>query len=764
MSMSTASPGTQAATPASLPRPLRFFAGIEKTLAWAFAYPLLPAQMLLLILIAWGGLGASLGLDALFWEDARLTQFFIGLGSGLLFGEILLVRYLLDRQRDRFRYRLSLFPCDEPKIRRLGEFLFLFWPASLLVLSAPKLVTTDLRQQVLPLWPLFCGLALSVGLASVLVTVGERLGVRAALQRSRLFGVLPGVVFSYIPEEDYPLHALAFVLTLLALAGLGAVYAVFLGGGTSPPMLVLCLVLGLFSGVFGFVAFQLRGLQHVLVLALIGWAVLANQGHYKFSFPGLEDYYPAARGHTDDRVRLDEEKPGVDHYYRLLSRRDHSAEAAGLIDSEEPLAALSKRWQGKHGDASKPRLVLVATSGGGIRAAVWTAVVLEGLECDVPGLREHIRLFTGASGGMVAAAHYAADFEGTPAGEGPFDETTGLGRFSGMMARDGLSPTVQTMLLADLPALWWSRPVNWDRGRALEKAWHDNTRSPDGSVPLQKTFAELRQLEQEGRRPSLVFSPMLVEDSRRLLISNLDLEDLTQARGSHLEWQASQDLPPVLSLSAVEFRRLFPEARSFQVGTAARMSATFPVVGPTVSLPTDPPRRVVDAGYYDDYGVDLAALWLYHHRKAVCEHTSGVVLINVRAYRLADGLRHIDPASDADNRPPRRPAPADLVTNSLEWLSTPMEALLTARDRVACYRNDDLLQVLEDVFNGKDRQFFTTVSFECSRDAALSWRLPANEATEIVKGYYTGADRKERQPWIDKRVRRLQKWFGEGGR
>jgi hypothetical protein len=755
--------------PAPLPRPLwlRFLAGIENVLAWLVAYPVLPAQMLLLILISWGGLGASLGLDHLFWEDARPTQFFIGLGTGLLFGEILFVRYLLDRQRDRFRFRLSLFASGELKIRRLGEFLCLFWPASLVILAAPKLWTTDFPHQALPLWPLFSGLALSVVLAAGLVTAGERLGVRAALQDSRLFRVLPGVVFRYIPEEDYPLHALAFVLTLLALAGLGVAYAVFLLGGTSPPMLVLCLVLGLFSGVFGFVAFQLRGLQHIILVILLGWAVLANQGHYKFSFPGLEEYYPAARGHTGDRVRLDEERPGIDHYYLLLARPDHSAAAAGLIDSEEPLRALSRRWREGHPDKSLPRLVLVATSGGGIRAALWTAVVLEGLENDVPGLRGHIRLIAGASGGMVAAGHYAADFENTSAGSGPFDETTGLGRFSGMMARDGLSPTVQTMLLSDLPVLWWPRPVAWDRGRALEKAWHDNTRGTDPSAPVEKTFADLRALEEEGRRPSLVFAPMLVEDSRRLLISNLDLEQLTHARGSHLEWDPGHGPAPVLSLSAVEFHRLFPQAKSFQVGTAARMNANFPVVGPTVSLPTDPPRRVVDAGYYDNYGVDVAALWLYHHRQAVREYTSGVVLINIRAYRLADGLRHIDPASD-ELHPQRQPRPSDLLTNSLEWLSTPMSAILTASDRVACYRNDELLLVLNDLFNGKDRReddpFFTTVSFECSRDAALSWKLPAHEATEVVKGYCKDTDRKERQPWIDKRVRRLKDWFGDGGR
>ena len=40
------------------------------------------------------------------------------------------------------------------------------------------------------------------------------------------------------------------------------------------------------------------------------------------------------------------------------------------------------------------------------------------------------------------------------------------------------------------------------------------------------------------------------------------------------------------------------------------MSSTFPYVTSAAALPTDPPRHVVDAGYYDNYGVNLAAAWI----------------------------------------------------------------------------------------------------------------------------------------------------------
>jgi hypothetical protein len=60
----------------------------------------------------------------------------------------------------------------------------------------------------------------------------------------------------------------------------------------------------------------------------------------------------------------------------------------------------------------------------------------------------------------------------------------------------------------------------------------------------------------------------------------------------------------------VEFFRLFPKAHDFRVSTAIRMSASFRWVSPAINLPTLPPRRVVDAAYYDNHGVNLSALWL----------------------------------------------------------------------------------------------------------------------------------------------------------
>ena len=59
-----------------------------------------------------------------------------------------------------------------------------------------------------------------------------------------------------------------------------------------------------------------------------------------------------------------------------------------------------------------------------------------------------------------------------------------------------------------------------DRGTELEGDWK----------ALDIPFHGLRDLEEQGQVPSMVLSPMMVEDGRRLLISNLDLWALAPTR------------------------------------------------------------------------------------------------------------------------------------------------------------------------------------------------------------------------------------------
>lgn len=751
---------------------------IEAALGWLLAYPLIPLQIVLFWLVSWGRLGASLGADDLFWSESGREQFFNGLTCGFLFAELLLVRYLLDPDRDQFQFRFSLLPLPDPAVNRLGQYFALFWVPALLGLVGFKLLAPQVRNGTLPVVPFFLGTASSVLLTCGVIAAASRFGV---LSRLALAGSPEAKALDTEPGRQPAsavLHGLAALAALLYLLGLVIVYIRHFAGAEMSPVTVVCVLLGVVNAVYGFVTFRIPGLQYVLLVLLICLGLVANNSSvnpdsaYTLTFPGLEDYYAAPLQLDEGPKDANGQRP--DHYYNLLrAQAEGKAAKPELIPSEVPLAAMRQRWQEQRKDGTKPRVVIVCTSGGGIRAAVWTGVVLEGLERELPAhFRNHIRMFTGASGGMVGATLYVADFENGPVGQQPIDPETSLSGLSGPLARDSLRRTTQTMLLTDLPSVWWPRRVSWDRGRELERLWEERTMGANGRSPFQKTFEELTEndMERKGMRPSLVYSPMLVEDSRRLLISNLALEDLTWTSGQvpgQTSFRDKYKIPegpdePLLSLSAVELFRLFPDARGkFRVVTAARMNASFPIVSPAVNLPTGPPRRVVDAGYYDNFGIDVATMWLYRHEKAIREHTSGVLVIEIRAFRNDHARWHFTD-TEAEKLNQKR----DALQMALETLSTPVEAIGNARTRAAYYRNDELLDGLNRHFNQKTPEFFRSVAFECEVEAALSWTLPRDEARSIARSFYEDpvAPQRKMRGFIQTRIDGLKDWFGTGGR
>jgi hypothetical protein len=187
----------------------------------------------------------------------------------------------------------------------------------------------------------------------------------------------------------------------------------------------------------------------------------------------------------------------------------------------------------------------------------------------------------------------------------------------------------------------------------------------------------------------------------------------------------------------VQLFQLFPYKQpDFAVATAARMSASFPYVSPAGSLPTSPRVRVVDAGYYDNYGVDLAVLWLHAHREWVRECTSGVVLVQIRVH-LGNGRRTKLQAEGAGEL--------------LGGLTSPVEAVLRARESSMSFRNDELLSLVQDELNVREPCFFTTAIFELGETAPLSWALTAQDVARLERA----AD----SPVLQARVDAMREWL-----
>jgi hypothetical protein len=237
---------------------------------------------------------------------------------------------------------------------------------------------------------------------------------------------------------------------------------------------------------------------------------------------------------------------------------------------------------------------------------------------------------------------------------------------------------------------------------------------------------------------------MMVEDGRRLLISNLDLRYVTSNVGNLLNDPGGAPQGDTVlrnySIDGVELFRLFPAARSsLRLSTAIRLSASFPYFSPASSLPVWPPRRVVDAGYYDNYGTAIAASWLHSasNEEWLDANASRIVLIQVRAS-----------SSEAERRLQVIPenVPAPLWRGWLAELAAPPEGLAAMREASMSYRNDHQLKVLSGYHNTRKddaigtfphiERRFTVVNFELSlerrEEVALNWFLSQAEKKRLL--------------------------------
>jgi hypothetical protein len=615
-------------------------------LGWISYLPLLLTLLGVLLVVA--GLGTGLGIPSLIWHDHAPTQLLAGLAVTGLCLHLGMTGYLLDT-RER--------PFSQHGEATVGEIArYVIWPSLALLLVAGFGV---IRQQPLR-WNGVWALVGPVGAFVALTFL-----CRSALPISRLLP--PGLReratssvrrhgsrarWTESADIDHGAHAVQAV-AMLALAVLYGLACLF--PWSVPAMVAVTLALALVTGVWGLFAFWLRRYR------LVGVGILLL---VLFASGVTRDVAPA--GVT--QAALFCKPPGTD---RLLDL--------------EALEAWKKRV-GEH----QP-LVVVVTSGGASRSALWTVDVLDALTRRIPGFMSHVRVVTGASGGMVGAAHYVSAIDADRPAP-PIEDVR-----AGVVA-DSLTGVARALILPGV-----------ERGRALELAWESSTEHR--LAQLSRPFVALTAGERAGWRPSLVFAPMMVEDGRRLIISNLDLTALTTSLAPASECLGAT---PCQSRSAVELFACPGEGLDrLRISTVARMNATFPWVTSAALLPSQPPRRVVDAGYYDNFGVDIASLWIRTNASWLRENTSGVLLVQIRDGQSADDRQRVGLE--------RGPG---YMHEWVSALTTPPEGMLAARNASMAFRNDDEVGLLatHPMLSRSDR-FFETTLFELPGQAPLNWYL-----------------------------------------
>jgi hypothetical protein len=245
---------------------------------------------------------------------------------------------------------------------------------------------------------------------------------------------------------------------------------------------------------------------------------------------------------------------------------------------------------------------IIATAGGGIRAAYWTATVLEELEQEfgpeaskdlyantgkpppADGLMRHLLFaISGVSGGSVGSAAYIAAIQDHAVNnKRPIEPTSYL-------KADLLAPGLASLAFVDIPSNFLPDFGQIDRGTALERGLERESRGLM-SLSLVSFFPQIRP-PQNSWRPALLLNSTDMETGRRIITSNIRIEQDTFV-----------DSYDALHLLKSDVR----------LSTAAHNSARFTYISPAGNLvPAAPPAGkpngfVIDGGYFDNYGAQTA--------------------------------------------------------------------------------------------------------------------------------------------------------------
>ena len=288
------------------------------------------------------------------------------------------------------------------------------------------------------------------------------------------------------------------------------------------------------------------------------------------------------------------------HVVRTLDQSGGSGVASRATLQEQFDAWIQDIGPRPGGTGATP-VVLVAGSGGGLRAAYWTAMSLAAIQDGGPDFARHIFAISGVSGGSLGGALFTALVNDGVAGScvapgreaAPADSS---GKLSGsyascvrrFMSDDFLSPVLAKLAAPDF--LQWFLPVpikQFDRAIALEQSWEESYRRTTNHDTFAGGFlAFFSNPAQRARMPLLFLNSTHVETGRRYIhmpvinppggVGTLDAGDVLHFLGKDL-----------------------------RLSTAVHNSARFTYVSPAGRLTRAAAEggHLVDGGYFENSGL-----------------------------------------------------------------------------------------------------------------------------------------------------------------
>lgn len=357
----------------------------------------------------------------------------------------------------------------------------------------------------------------------------------------------------------------------------------------------------------------------------------------------------------------------------------------------------------------KPKLILLNISGGGLRASMWTMEVMSYLDSMSHGqFFNQTHLITGASGGMIGATYFRELYL-----QKKKDSTIYLSsnKYTDQLGEDLLNPLAFGIATTDLLFRYQKVKVgNYsytkDRGYSFEQKLVKN---------LEGNFSDKRiydywEDEFNAEVPMMIYSPSVVNDGRRMLISPQPIGYMTYHSDSTF-------VNAYNSMENIEFSRLFErnDPYNLKVTSAMRMSATFPYILPMVTLPTDPPIEVMDAGIRDNYGLKTSMAYASVFKDWIEKNTSGVIVIQIR-----DKQKYFEVENPGNG----------LV---IQRLFAPLEAFYTNTTKIHDYTNDQLLNTVASGFKVPFESITFYMEQNRSKQISMSWHLTSLDKKNILR-------------------------------
>ena len=390
---------------------------------------------------------------------------------------------------------------------------------------------------------------------------------------------------------------------------------------------------------------------------------------------------------------------------------ERNLEDKHISTSKDDYLKVLESWRTKTGK-KKPKLIIISTTGGGSRSAMWTFSVLHQVYKKMPdSFMKHVHLITGASGGMIGASYFRALY---------FNDKF---KNKGILRSDLCQQDIGKDLLNKLIFSAYSNDLFFrgdfkflgqtyskDRGYAFEQQLHSNT-----NHALDVPLSYYSKLEKKADIPTMIFTPTVIDNGRRLLISCHSLAFMCKGKANTI----SNGL--INSFENIDFRSFFKDNSidSLRFSSVLRMNATFPFVLPMVSMPCQPDMHIMDAGLRDNYGGKISMEFLYSMRTWLKKNTSGVIIVQVRdTKKLLRG---------------------DVVktVSLLEKFRLPFGNMYNNFPRTQDYDQELLLKVGTNNLGFKVNYVSFNLLEEQKKRISLSWHLTSQEKARVKKAFYS---------------------------